>query len=92
MQDFLRDRLTEEEIETYETYDALAVLSSQFLVWPTLIGLICYASNMASAAYVCWMIALVALPLMLFTGQKARAMLKVAEKRYLAIMGVYDTD
>ena len=87
MQDFLRDRLTAEEIEQYETYDALAVLCSQFLVWPGLLGLICYATGQSWIAMVCWMIALVALPLMLRTGQKARALLKIAEARYLAIMG-----
>lgn len=92
MQDFLKDRLTKEEVEQYELYDSLAVVCSQFLVWPALLGLICYATQMRSTAFVCWAISLVALPLMLLTGQRARALLKVAEKRYLAIMGVYDLD
>ncbi|MCB1509888.1 MAG: hypothetical protein KDJ36_03215 [Hyphomicrobiaceae bacterium] len=92
MQDFLRDRLSKDEIERYELYDGLAVICTQFMVWPGLLGLICYASQMRSAAFVCWAIAAVALPLMLLTGQRARALLKVAEKRYLAIMGVHDLD
>lgn len=87
MQDFLRDRLNAEELERYETYDALAVLATQFLVWPALLGLICYATNQTTIAAVCGSIAVFALPAMLFTGQKARAILKVAEQRYLSLMG-----
>jgi hypothetical protein len=86
MQDFLRERLTEEELEQYETYDAIAVICSQFVVWPALIGLICFATGQSSIAYGCWIIALIALPFMLSVGQKARALLKVAEERYISIM------
>jgi hypothetical protein len=87
MQDFLRDRLTAEELERYETFDALAVIATQFLVWPALLGLICYATSQTTIATVCATIAAVALPCMLFTGQKARAILKIAETRYLSLMG-----
>jgi hypothetical protein len=87
MQDFLRDRLTEDEIETYETYDGLALLCSQFLVWPALVALICFGVGQTHIALVCVVIALIALPLMLVTGQKARAILKIAEERYIALVG-----
>lgn len=92
MQDFLRDRLTNAEIEQYETYDSLAVVFSQLIVWPGLLGMVCYASQMPKTAQICWIVSLVALPLMLVTGGRARELLKVAEKRYLAIMGVQDVD
>lgn len=87
MQDFLRQRLTADELERYEFYDALAVISSQFLVWPALLGLICYATSQTTIATVCVTISAIALPCMLITGRMARAMLKVAEARYLALMG-----
>ncbi|HUS97537.1 MAG TPA: hypothetical protein VMX97_12425 [Hyphomicrobiaceae bacterium] len=87
MQDFLRDRLTNEEVERYEMYDGLAVIATQFLVWPALLGLMLSATGQTTAARVCWVIAIVALPLMLFLGRRARALLKVAEDRYLALMG-----
>ena len=89
MQDFLRDRLTPEELERYETYDGLAVVFTQFLIWPALLGLICYATGQTTIATICGGISLIALPLMLMIGRKARALLKVAEERYLSIMGGY---
>ena len=83
MQDFLRDRLTAEELQTYETYDGLAVVCSQFLVWPALLALICYATGQTYIAIVCGVVALIALPLMLTTGQKARAILKTVSAMFL---------
>jgi len=86
VQDFLRDRLTAEEREKYETYDGWAVVFSQFLVWPGLLGAICATTGQTTIAALCWAIAIVSLPLMLWIGGKARALLKVAEKRYLELM------
>ena len=92
MLDFLRQRLTPEEQEQFDTYDGRAALASHFLVWPSIIALALYASGMVNTAIVFAAVAAVALAVLLRMAKRARALREIAEERYRAIIGMEEDD
>lgn len=86
MLDVLRQRLTPEEREQFDTYDGRAALACHFLVWPTLLAIAFYFSGRFNTSLICAGVAAVALPVMLAMARRARALREIAEERYRAIM------
>ena len=86
MLDILRQRLSEEEREQYDSYDGRASLASHFLVWPGILAIAFYYSGMLNTALIFAIVAGLALPIMLIMARRARGMRELAEERYEAVV------
>jgi len=91
MDDILRKRLSEQEIELYDRYDRRASIAGHFVVWPAIAGAISYSGSRYLPATICLVIVLVAFPVLLIMGKQARRLRELAESRYAGIMG-HQTD
>lgn len=92
MLDFLRQRLTPEEQEQFDTYDGRAALASHFMVWPGIIAVALYASGLVNTAVMFAVVSVVGLAVLLRMAKRARALREIAEERYRAILGVEDDE
>lgn len=90
MYDFLRQRLSPEEQEAYDRHDGRAAFACHFVMWPVILAIAFYASGMLNTALVFVVVALVALPAMLWNAKRARALRELADQRYRAIMDIQD--
>lgn len=87
MDEVLRKRLSEEELQRYDTYDRRASIASHFVVWPLIAGLVSFAGGRVHNTVVCLVIAAIAFPIVVIMGRRAGAIRVTAEQRYAAIMG-----
>ena len=87
MDDVLRKRLSEDELEKYDRYDRRAMIAGNFVVWPGIAGAISYSTDRYPSAILCLVIVVAAFPVMLIMGKQARRLRELAESRYAAIMG-----
>ncbi|MBU1175335.1 MAG: hypothetical protein KKH72_08015 [Alphaproteobacteria bacterium] len=92
MDDVLRKRLSEEELEKYDLYDRRASIAGHFVVWPGIAGLVSYFSSRPGSAIVCLVIVLAAFPVVVLMGRRASQLRELAEQRYGAIMGHSEDD
>ncbi len=92
MDDVLRKRLSEEELELYDTYDRRASIASHFVVWPLIAALVSYAAGRMHNVILCLVIAAIAFPVVVLMGRRAGALRVTAEQRYAAIMGRADRE
>lgn len=86
MHDAFRQRLSKDEQEAYDLFDSRASLASHFVVWPVIAAVISYSAGRPLGAMICFAIVLVAAPVMVIMGSRARRIRETAEARYLAIM------
>jgi hypothetical protein len=89
MDEILRKRLSKEELEEYDRFDRRASAAGHFVVWPAIAGAISYSASRYPSAMVCLVLIIVAFPVMVIMGKRARKLRELAESRYSAIMG-YD--
>ena len=87
MDDVLRQRLSPEELEQYDTYDKRASIASHFVVWPLIAGLVSFAAGKPHNTVVCLVIVAIAFPIVVLMGRRAGALRVLAEERYAAILG-----
>jgi hypothetical protein len=92
MDEVLRRRLSEEELELYDTYDRRASIAAHFVVWPLIAGLVSFATGHIHNTVVCLAITAVAFPFVVLMGRRAGALRAAAEQRYAAIMGRAESD
>ena len=86
MHEAFRQRLSADEAAQYDLYDGRASLFSHLVVWPGIAGVICYAAGQTTGAIICLASVLIATPLMIMMGRRAKHLRNVAEQRFLAIM------
>ena len=93
MDDILRKRLSEQELELYDRFDGRAGIAGHFVVWPAIAGAISYSGSRYLPAMICLVIVLIAFPVLLIMGKKAKRLRELAENRYAGIMGhkTYDS-
>ena len=91
MDDVLRKRLSPEEVEQYDKFDRRASIAGHFVVWPAIAGAISYSAGKVGSPWVCLVIVLVAFPIMVIMGKRAKQLRELAEQRYDAIMGTAPT-
>ncbi|MFY0613234.1 MAG: hypothetical protein JXQ99_17005 [Hyphomicrobiaceae bacterium] len=87
MDDVLRKRLSPEELEQYDTFDRRASIAGHFVVWPAIAGAISYSAGKVGSPWLCLAIVLIAFPVMVIMGKRAKKLRELAERRYGAIMG-----
>lgn len=87
MDDVLRQRLSPEELEEYDTYDRRASTAAHFVVWPLIAAFILFAAGNGRYSMLCLGIALIAFPIVVLMGRRAGALRVLAEERYAAILG-----
>lgn len=92
MDEVLRKRLSKEELEQYDRFDRRAMLAGHFVTWPAIAGLISYSASRYASATLCLVIVVLAFPVMVIMGKRARKLRELAESRYSAIMGHGDKD
>lgn len=88
MDDVLRKRLSEQEQEEYDRFDRRAVIAGNFVVWPGIAGLVSYSASKYPSAIICLILVVVAMPLVIIMGRRARKLRELAESRYAIIMGL----
>lgn len=82
MDDLLRKRLSEEELEAYDRFDQRASIAGHFLVWPAIFGLISYAGSKYASAMVCLALVVVSFPVIVIMGRRASRLRELAQSRY----------
>lgn len=91
MDEVFRKRLSPEELEEYDKYDRRASIAGHFVVWPGIAGAISYATGRNGSALVCLILVVLAFPVIVIMGRRARKLRELAEQRYDAIMGTSPT-
>ena len=87
MDEVFRKRLSPEELEEYDKFDRRASIAGHFVVWPGIAGAISYATGRNGSALVCLVLVVLAFPVIVFMGRRARKLRELAEQRYGTIMG-----
>jgi hypothetical protein len=87
MDEVLRKRLSAEELDRYDTYDCWASFASHLLVWPGIAAFLLFAAGQPSYALGFFLVAALALPVVVIMGRRAGVLRVAAEDRFAAIMG-----